>query len=184
MAARYNSEKTDYKRTIIKETVDTLNGKIEYDETKPYRFENNDEQITSSDLDEWRDWLLSYTKQSNGDDDESIVVIDQPEELSSNGPVESTTIADDVIEAPPPMPVVPVEELMRNDDALDVTPTMGQDVTFPIWGSIVRLDPGENPAIRAPPPDGIFMRIVNFVWRGLTSAARVIRCFFFRFLPK
>jgi len=98
--------------------------------------------------------------------------------------IETKTIID-MIAAPPPMQVAPVEvHVMRNGDALDVKPTMGKDVTFPIWGSIVRLDPGENPAIRAPPRDGIFMRIINATWRGLTWAARVFRCFILSFLPK
>jgi len=114
--------------------------------------------------------LLSYAKQFTGDDASTTIEIDQPDELSSNGPAETKTITDDVIAAPPPMQVAPVEEHKLNDDASDVTPTMGKDVTFPTWGSIVRLDPGDNPEIRAPPRDGIFMRIINAVWRGLTWA--------------
>lgn len=183
MAASYNIEKSDHiEKTTIRKVIDKTNSNIEYDEmeTKLHRFDNYNEEITYDDL----AGLLSYAKQFTGDD-ASTAIIAQPDESSNIGPAEINIIADDVIATSSTKQVAAVEEhIKQNDDALDVTPTRGKEVTFPFWGLFVWLDPGNTPAIRAPPRPGILMRIISAVWRGVTRAVRGIRCFLLSFFPK
>jgi len=87
MAAYYNSKRSDNKKTILKEKYDKKYSNIEYEKmnSKLHRFDNYEEKITYyGDLAD----LLSYAKQFTGDDALTTIVIDQPDEPSSDGPVD------------------------------------------------------------------------------------------------
>jgi len=92
MAAYDNSKRSDNKKTILREKDDKKYSNVEYEKNEHqaiHRFDNYDEEITCGDLAD----LLSYAKQFTGvDASTTILVTDQPDEPSSNGPAETKTI--------------------------------------------------------------------------------------------
>ena len=165
MAASHIEEKE--METTIMQILGKIISNVEYEimEEELKRIDDIDQEPTIGDL----EGLLSYATRFAGDDyvpSNVFQPVDKSDKMAE--PVEP------IVEVVAP----PVQEAAKKEldgEAVGATPARGLEVRNSIGILIGWLDPGVKAETRAAPRSAT-ARLVSSAWRGLTRAARVLRC--------